>query len=83
MTRGLLPALGYAYVALALPAFVLGAHHSDAGSALFSGVSAWAAGRGHLEVEARVWETHPEAIEFVKAVREDLLRAKVELKPFA
>ena len=37
MTRGLLPALGYAYVALALPAFLLGFHHSNADSALFTG----------------------------------------------
>lgn len=37
MTRGLLPALGYAYVALALPAFLLGFHHSNAESALFTG----------------------------------------------
>jgi hypothetical protein len=37
VTRGLLPALGYAYVALALPAFLLGSHHSNAVSALFTG----------------------------------------------
>jgi hypothetical protein len=37
VTRGLLPALGYAYVALALPAFLLGFHHSNADSALFTG----------------------------------------------
>ena len=36
MTRGLLPALGYAYVALALPAFLLSFHHSNADSALFT-----------------------------------------------
>ena len=39
MTRGLLPALGYAYVALALPAFLLGFHHSNADSALFTGAA--------------------------------------------
>lgn len=39
MTRGLLPALGYAYVALALPAFVLGFNHPDADSALFTGAA--------------------------------------------
>jgi hypothetical protein len=37
VTRGLLPALGYVYVALALPAFLLGFHHSNAESALFTG----------------------------------------------
>jgi hypothetical protein len=39
VTRGLLPALGYAYVALALPAFLLGVHHSNADSALFTGAA--------------------------------------------
>ena len=39
MTRGLIPALGYAYVALALPAFLLGYHHSNANSALFTGAA--------------------------------------------
>jgi hypothetical protein len=39
VTRGLLPALGYAYVALALPAFLLGLHHSNADSALFTGAA--------------------------------------------
>jgi uncharacterized membrane protein YjjP (DUF1212 family) len=39
VTRGLLPALGYAYVALALPAFLLGFHHSNADSALFTGAA--------------------------------------------
>jgi hypothetical protein len=39
VTRALLPALGYAYVALALPAFMLGVHHSSADSALFTGAA--------------------------------------------
>ena len=37
MTRARLPALGYCYVALALPALVLGVDHPQAASALFTG----------------------------------------------
>ena len=37
MTRARLPALGYCYVALALPALVLGVDHPRAASALFTG----------------------------------------------
>ena len=37
MTRAQLPALGYAYVALALPALILGADHRRAAAALFTG----------------------------------------------
>ena len=37
MTRASLPALGYAYVALALPAFILGVDHADAATALLTG----------------------------------------------
>jgi hypothetical protein len=37
VTRGRLPALGFVYVALAIPALVLGADHPDAASALFTG----------------------------------------------
>ncbi len=36
MTRAQLPALGYLYVALALPALLLGVGHEDAASALFT-----------------------------------------------
>ena len=36
MTRAQLPALGYLYVALALPALLLGVDHADAASALFT-----------------------------------------------
>ena len=39
MTRARLPALGYLYVALALPAFVLGTDHRQAASALFTGAA--------------------------------------------
>jgi len=39
VTRANLPVLGYAYVALALPAFLLGFHHSNADSALFTGAA--------------------------------------------
>ena len=39
MTRARLPALGYLYVALALPALLLGVHHEDAVSALFTGAA--------------------------------------------
>jgi hypothetical protein len=39
VTRGQLPALGYLYVALALPALALGAGHEDAVSALFTGAA--------------------------------------------
>lgn len=37
MNRATLPALGYVYVALALPALVLGVDHPNVGSALFTG----------------------------------------------
>jgi hypothetical protein len=37
VTRARLPALGYVYVALALPALILGVDHVDAASALFTG----------------------------------------------
>ena len=37
MTRAQLPALGYAYVALALPALILGTDHRRAAAALFTG----------------------------------------------
>ena len=37
MTRARLPALGYCYVALALPALVLGVDHPRAASALYTG----------------------------------------------
>ena len=37
MTRAKLAAFGYVYVALALPAFLLGRHHPGAQSALFAG----------------------------------------------
>jgi hypothetical protein len=37
VTRAQLPALGYVYVALVLPALLLGLHHEDAASALFTG----------------------------------------------
>lgn len=36
MTRANLPALGYAYVALCLPALILGLNHPSAGSAFFT-----------------------------------------------
>ena len=39
MTRERIAALGYAYVALALPAFLLGHGHRDAQSALFTGAA--------------------------------------------
>ena len=39
MTRARLPALGYLYVALALPALVLGTHHRHAASSLFTGAA--------------------------------------------
>ncbi|HEX7626053.1 MAG TPA: hypothetical protein VF379_03280 [Gaiellaceae bacterium] len=39
MTRAQLPALGYLYVALGLPAFLLGFHHANADSALFTGAA--------------------------------------------
>jgi len=39
VTRAQLPALGYLYVALALPALVLGVSHEDAASALFTGAA--------------------------------------------
>jgi hypothetical protein len=39
VTRANLPALGYVYVALALPAFLLGLHHSGAVSAFFTGAA--------------------------------------------
>jgi hypothetical protein len=37
VTRAQLPAFGYLYVALALPALALGTHHSKAAMALFTG----------------------------------------------
>jgi hypothetical protein len=37
VTRASLPALGYAYVALALPALILGVDHADAVTALLTG----------------------------------------------
>ena len=39
MTRAQLPVLGYLYVALALPALVLGTDHRHASSALFTGAA--------------------------------------------
>ena len=39
MTRERIAAFGYAYVALALPAFLLGHGHRNAGSALFTGAA--------------------------------------------
>jgi len=39
VTRARLPALGYLYVALALPALVLGTHHRHAASSLFTGAA--------------------------------------------
>lgn len=39
MTRAKLPVLGYAYVALCLPALLLGPDHPDAVSALFTGAA--------------------------------------------
>ena len=39
MTRARLPALGYLYVALALPALILGTDHRHAASALFTGAA--------------------------------------------
>jgi len=39
VTRAHLPALGYVYVALALPALLLGLHHQNAASALFTGAA--------------------------------------------
>ena len=39
MTRARLPALGYLYVALALPALLLGTGHAGAASALFTGAA--------------------------------------------
>ena len=39
VTRARLPALGYLYVALALPALILGTHHGRAASAFFTGAA--------------------------------------------
>ncbi len=39
MTRAQLPALGYAYVALALPALLVGSDHTRLASALFTGAA--------------------------------------------
>jgi hypothetical protein len=39
VTRAQLPAFGYLYVALALPALVLGTHHAKASTALFTGAA--------------------------------------------